>query len=148
ELKVARLVSQNLGCVLADRDLVAMATRNAAAILQWDKALGTIEPGKHADFLVVAGIDGDPYAGLIESKETDIRLVMIGGVPRQGNPKVMRALGVTKGESVTVGGQARTLFLDQATEDPAISMVSLAKATATLTDALARLPELAQALES
>jgi imidazolonepropionase-like amidohydrolase len=148
ELKVARLVSQSLGGVLADRDLVAMATRNAAAILKWDKSMGSIEPGKHADFLVVSRADGDPYAALIESMETDIRLVMIGGVPRHGEPKLMRALGVTKGESVRVGGQARTLFLDQATEDPAIGSVSLAQATATLTDALARLPELAKALET
>jgi cytosine/adenosine deaminase-related metal-dependent hydrolase len=148
ELKVARLVSRSLGGVLADVDLVAMATRNAAAILKWDKALGSIEPGKHADLLVVARADGDPYAALIESKETDLRLVMIGGVPRHGEPKLMRALGVTKGEAVSVGGQARTLFLDQATEDPAIGPVTLAEAAATLTDALARLPELSKALES
>jgi 5-methylthioadenosine/S-adenosylhomocysteine deaminase len=148
ELKVGRLVNQNWGDILTDRDLVAMATRNAAAILKWDKALGSIEAGKHADFLVVARTDGDPHAALIESKETDIRLVMIGGVPRHGEPKLMRALGVTKGEPVSVGGQARTLFLDQASEDPDIASVTLAEATATLSDALARLPDLAKALES
>jgi hypothetical protein len=148
ELKVARLVSRSLGGVLTDLDLVAMATRNAAAILKWDPALGSIEPGKHADFLVVNQTQGDSYAALIESKETDIRLVMIGGIPRYGEPTLMRALGVTKGESVSVGGQARTLFLDQVTEDPDIGSVTLAKAAATLTDALARLPALAKALES
>ena len=45
ELKVAWLYSQHvLGGLFSARDLVAMATRDAAAILKWHKALGTIEP--------------------------------------------------------------------------------------------------------
>ena len=48
ELKVAKLVSDARGTLFEDRELVAMATRNGAAILKWDKALGSIEAGKRA----------------------------------------------------------------------------------------------------
>jgi imidazolonepropionase-like amidohydrolase len=61
------------------RELVAMATRDAAAILKWHKVLGTLEPGKRADLVVFAGKTGDPYEALIHAKETSIRLVMIKG---------------------------------------------------------------------
>ena len=45
ELKVAWLYSQHLlDGLFSARDLVAMATREAAAILKWQKALGTLEP--------------------------------------------------------------------------------------------------------
>ena len=42
ELKVAWLYSKHLlGGLFSARDLLAMATRDAAAILKWGKALGT-----------------------------------------------------------------------------------------------------------
>jgi imidazolonepropionase-like amidohydrolase len=89
ELKVARLVSANLGNVFSDREIVAMATTNAASILQWDRVLGSLEAGKRADLIVVAGTSGDAYATLLEAKETDIRLVMINGVARYGLSSLM-----------------------------------------------------------
>src|SRR5205823_4861448 len=49
ELKIARLAAQTAGSNLTDYDLVASATRGAAAILRWDDKIGTLEPGKHAD---------------------------------------------------------------------------------------------------
>ncbi len=74
ELKVARLVSQAEGDVFSDRDIVSMATRQAAAILQWDAALGSLEAGKRADLLVISGATGDPYESVVTAKETSIRL--------------------------------------------------------------------------
>ena len=62
ELKVARLVSASLGNVFSDREIVAMATTNAASILQWDRVLGSLEAGKRADLIVVDGTSGDAYA--------------------------------------------------------------------------------------
>ena len=50
ELKVAWLYSQNvLNGLFSARDLVAMATRDAAAILKWKGWLGTIAAGARAD---------------------------------------------------------------------------------------------------
>jgi 5-methylthioadenosine/S-adenosylhomocysteine deaminase len=37
-----------------------MATREAAHILKWQHALGTIEAAKRADILVIEGVAGDP----------------------------------------------------------------------------------------
>lgn len=146
ELKVARLVSEELDDLFTDRDLVSLATRNAAAILKWDKVLGSLEAGKRADLLVIDGKTGDPYAALIKAKETAIRLVLINGVPRYGLPGLMKKLGAD-GENVRVGGKSRMVLLDQETQDPAVLPLSLAAARTTLTDALHNLPQLAKDLE-
>ncbi|MDQ6773241.1 MAG: amidohydrolase family protein [Candidatus Dormibacteraeota bacterium] len=139
ELKVARIYAQNAGLPLADRDLVAMATRDAAAILRWHKALGSIEAGKRADLLVVDGAAGDPYAGLISATEASIALVAIDGVPRFGRPDLMVALGAS-GEAVTVAGRAKMLYLTQSDEDPAVAAFTLSAARATLAAELAGTP--------
>jgi cytosine/adenosine deaminase-related metal-dependent hydrolase len=146
ELKVARLVSQAQGGVFSDREIVSMATRQAAAILQWDKVLGTLEAGKRADLLVIEGKSGDPYAALLQTKETAVRLVMINGVARYGMPSLMGHLGAA-GESIRIGGRSRMLFLRQATADPAVAAVPLREARDTLRDAFRRMPELARKLE-
>ena len=147
ELKVAWLYSQHmLGGLFGARDLVAMATRDAAAIIKWQKALGTLEPGKRADIVVIDGKQGDPYEALIKAKETSIRLVMINGVARYGVPDLMDALG-SKGETLSVGGAKRRLFLQQATADPDVDPVSLSKARSTLSAAFHDLPKLARELE-
>lgn len=145
ELKVALLWSATNG-VFTPREIVAMATRTAAAILGWHAALGSLEPGKRADVLVIDGTAKDVYTHLIEARELDVALVLINGVPRYGRPDLMDALGAG-GEAVAVGGAARRLFLEQRTADPLVANVSLAKATALLKAALADLPRLARELE-
>ena len=148
ELKVAWLYSHHvLDDLFSARDIVAMVTRDAAAILKWQSALGTLEPGKHADLCVIDGVDGDPYDALIHARETQIRLVMIEGVARYGLPALMHALHAD-GEPIRVGGQPRALFLQDADADPDVDAVSLSAATSALVQALHTLPELARALEA
>lgn len=147
ELKVAWLYAQHLlGGLFSARDLVAMATRDAAAILKWDKALGSLEPGKRADLVVFAGKTGDPYETLIAAKETAIRLVMINGVARYGMPGLMKTLGA-QGETLRVGGLARCLYLAQQTADPDVASLTLGAARTALRQALRQLPALALELE-
>jgi cytosine/adenosine deaminase-related metal-dependent hydrolase len=147
ELKVAWLYSQHLlDGRFSARDLLAMATRDAAAILKWDRVLGSLGSGKRADLLVIAGKTGDPYEALIKAKETAIRLVMINGVARYGMPSLMVALGA-KGETLRVRGAARQLFLEQQSADPDVANVSLSEARTALTKAFRDLPKLAQELE-
>lgn len=147
ELKVAWLYSQHmLAGLFSTRDLVAMATRDAARILKWDKALGTIEDGKRADLLVLDGVAADPYNALLHARETDLRLVMINGVARYGVSALMRALA-PNGETVRVGGQTRRLFLTQETADPDIAQVSLSEATETLRKGLRKIAKLAKEME-
>ena len=148
ELKVAWLYSHHvLHDLFSARDIVAMVTRDAAAILKWHAALGTLEAGKHADLCVIAGTDGDPYDALIHAPETGISLVMIEGVARYGLPALMHALHAD-GEKMSVGGQARQLFLEDGDGDPDVAAVSLSAATSALAQALHTLPELARALEA
>ena len=148
ELKVAWLYSQHvLDGLFSARELVAMVTRDAAAILKWHKAIGTLEPGKRADLVVFAGKTGDPYEALIQAKETSIRLVMINGVARYGMPSLLDSLGV-KGETLRVGGTTRRLFLKQETADPDVAAVSMSAAKTALRRAFRDLPKLARELEA
>ncbi|MDM0015034.1 amidohydrolase family protein [Variovorax sp. J22P168] len=147
ELKVAWLYSKHLlDGAFSARDLVAMATRDAAAILKWEGALGSLEAGKRADLLVVGGTAGDPYEALVKARETSINLVMINGIARYGLPATMKALGAS-GESFKVGGKTRTLFLEQATGDPDVAKLSLSAARTALKNAFRQLPDLARAIE-
>jgi len=146
ELKVARLFSEASGGIFSDRDLVTMATRGAAGILQWEQVAGSLEAGKRADLLVIAGQSGDPYEQLLRAKETSIHLVMINGIARYGTPDLMQQLS-PGGEALRVGGQDRVVFLQQATADPDVAAIELGEAQDTLTEALQDLPTLAKALE-
>lgn len=147
ELKVAFLHDQHaLNGLFGARALVAMATREAARILKWQHALGTIEAAKRADLLVVEGVAGDPYDALIRAKETSIRLVVINGVARYGVPEVMAQL-VPSDQTVRVGGQTRRLFLRQETADPDVATVSLRTATTLLRQAFRDIKKLARDLE-
>lgn len=146
ELKVARTVSQHLNGLFSDREIVEMATVNAASILKWEKVIGSLKEGMRADMLVMAGTSGDPYEALLNASEKDIQLVLINGTARYGTPSLMRECGAA-GESVRVGGTARQVFLEQKTGDPVVGKISLGGARATLQDALSRLPDLAKELE-
>lgn len=148
ELKIAWLHSRHMLDGLFDaRDLVAMATREAAAILKWDKALGTLQPGRRADLLIIDGTAGDPYEALVKAKETSIRLVMVNGLARYGTPGMMRALGA-EGETLRVGGRLRYLNLEQPTADPDVAAVSLKQACRILREAFRNLPALAREVET
>jgi len=141
ELKVAKLVSDRLGGVFDDVDLVAMVTANPAATLGWDAQVGSVEAGKLADLLVLDDRTGDPYARLVNARETAVKLVVIGGVPRYGQTTLMGRFGVG-GEDRRVGASRRTLFLEEDDVDPVVGALSLGQAEDLLADGLARLPEL------
>jgi cytosine/adenosine deaminase-related metal-dependent hydrolase len=147
ELKVAWLYSQHaLNGLLTARDLVAMATRDAARILKWEGVVGTIAAGARADLLVINGATGDPFDTIIRAKETDIRLVMVNGVARYGAPEVM-ALLAPEDQTVSVAGQSRRLFLKQTTGDPDVAAVTLRTATTKLREALLTIAKLARETE-
>jgi 5-methylthioadenosine/S-adenosylhomocysteine deaminase len=141
ELKVAKLVSDAENVFDHDREMIAMATREAARILRWDASLGTLEPAKRADLIVVDGRSGDPYDALLHADERSLRLVMIGGVPRFGLPTVLERLGAP-GEEISVGGRKRVLNLKQETADPVVGELEYGEARTRLRDALAHLKEL------
>jgi 5-methylthioadenosine/S-adenosylhomocysteine deaminase len=139
ELKAARVYSQGNGNLLSDEQLVRMATLEAAEILGWDKVVGSLEVGKRADLVVVAGQDdGAPVSPLFTGDERTVQLVVINGTPRYGTPALMATDGPGL-ESITVGGEPRVLYLTQSTGDPDVAALSFAGAKAKLTDALKNL---------
>jgi hypothetical protein len=148
ELKVARVYSQNNANFFTDDQIVRLATSTGAQILGWDKTLGTLEVGKRADLIVVAGQnDAAPVAPVFAGDERTVQLVAINGTPRYGTPALM----VTDGpglEKLTIGGEQRVLYLTQATEDPEVAALSYADAQAKLADALQNIKEIRLEQES
>jgi 5-methylthioadenosine/S-adenosylhomocysteine deaminase len=143
ELKVASIAARDLPG-FDDKALLAMATIDAAKILHWDHLIGSIETGKRADLMVIAGKPADPYGTFFKTPETDIVLVLINGVPRFGTADLFQRVGLT-GETIQLDGQTRRLNLAQTTADPDVESVSFAQAQETLTQTLQKLPELAHA---
>lgn len=148
ELKVAQIYSQNNANVFSAAELTHLATMAGAEILGWDKLVGSIELGKRADLLVVAGQnDGDPHAALFAGDERQVQLVVINGTPRYGTPATMVADGQDL-ELLAVGGEQRVLYLKQETEDPEVSALTFAQAQAKLKDALHNIKEIRLEQES
>lgn len=60
---------EELGRVLAPDEIVATLTRNAAVFLELDDEIGTLEPGKIADIIIV---DGDPLADISDLSRIEV----------------------------------------------------------------------------
>jgi 5-methylthioadenosine/S-adenosylhomocysteine deaminase len=146
ELKIAKLVSDELGGLFRDREILQMATGNAARILKWDRLVGSIEAGKRADLLALFGRKGDPYEMLLKSRESSIVLVTIDGVPRYGQSRLMEFFGGGT-EQWQVANAKRTLNLKQETADPIVGALTLREARDRLRNGMRRIAGLAKALE-
>lgn len=145
ELKAAQACNLVAGEPFAARDIVAMATRNAAKILKWERGLGSLEAGKRADLVVVRGRHDDPYMQLIGADETRIGLVVIDGVRRYGLRSLMpddRGL-----ERWSLCSRPRRLDLRGTDLDPLSAQLTLRKTAARLKRGLKRLKQLARDLE-
>ncbi|TDO11668.1 cytosine/adenosine deaminase-related metal-dependent hydrolase [Mycobacterium sp. BK086] len=118
ELKVAWLRVQQV-TPAAERfgfeDLAKAVTVSGAAAAGWEDQLGTIEAGKLADFVVLDATHEDPYENLVRATEREVRLVVVGGVPRYGDHDVMQAAGISaaSAERLVVGGRKKRLHLHQ-----------------------------------
>jgi cytosine/adenosine deaminase-related metal-dependent hydrolase len=62
-----------------------MVTRNAARAFRMDKEIGTLEPGKLADILVIRQRDDDPWTSLVGTRFEDIELLVQEGTPVLGS---------------------------------------------------------------
>jgi cytosine/adenosine deaminase-related metal-dependent hydrolase len=143
ELKAARLAGAAAGGVFTDAELVAMATCDAAKILRWDRALGTLAAGFKADVTAVTGTSGDPYTTLIDATDEDLAVVVVDGVARYGRTALMKALRPRAGGALETGvaGIPATHAVDLARDDPdpAVGNLELADAAAIIAKALSAL---------
>jgi hypothetical protein len=148
ELKVAHIYSEHNGNVFSEEELVRMATATAAEILDWNARVGSLEAGKRADLIVVAGQDDQrPYAPLFAGDERHVQLVSLKGTPRYGTPLLLAGDGADI-EQFRVGGDDRVLYLKQDREDPDVAALGLADAAAKLKDALKNIKQLRLEQES
>lgn len=139
ELKIAKIVSDQSGGLFSNEELVRMATSSPAKMIQWDQFIGSVEPGKVADLLVLNGKSADPYGQLISARESDIALVLIGGQVRLGEAALVQHAPASQ-ETVKIGGKDYTLDLN-IVADP-LAGVSYAAAHTKLQTGLANMPQL------
>lgn len=65
---------------LTARDAVWMATREGARALGLEREIGSIEPGKRADLILIEAQGPDPYSTIVyTSRGTNVRLTMVDG---------------------------------------------------------------------
>jgi len=107
-----RYNAKSLNGAISDAALVAMATINPARLAGVDRQLGSIEPGKLADLVVVKRRGANAYQALLTATPGGIQLVMIGGEPLYGDRALMRLLlpGATL-EDLTICGQPKSLHI-------------------------------------
>jgi 5-methylthioadenosine/S-adenosylhomocysteine deaminase len=141
ELKVARHVVETQDANFTSRDLVRAVTVNAAAVVGWQAYLGVLKRNAMADILVIDGTGGDPYDQLIDATEAAVKLVIVHGIARYGDPGLMQALDASPGhprELLTVAGAQKAFQLFRADSDLADQTVKGSRDI--LRDAMSDLP--------
>jgi 5-methylthioadenosine/S-adenosylhomocysteine deaminase len=144
ELTYASLWSQSHGHLFSDRDLVRMATVNAAALAGNSGRLGSLEPGHIADLLVISReIPGatpapqrhDAWWTLTHASPAQVELVAVAGQPVYGDSKYLLDRSTHQVETLSICGVDKGLLLtgahgraDAAGETWAATSLSLANA--------------------
>jgi len=146
ELKVAWVISEELGGLFKPRELCEMVTATPAGILGWQDHVGTLGAGKLADLIVVDDTTGDPYEKLIRARETSLTLVVIGGIPRVGQQRLMGKFDHVQREVIEVGHSKRILDLTPQPGEVDLGL-TLDDAKRRLADTLENLPDRAQELD-
>ena len=115
ELTYASLWNQTHGHLFSDRDLVQMATVNAAQLSGNADHLGSLAPGHIADLLVIAPDPAtsthDAWWTLTHANPAQIALVTVAGQPLYGDTALLRPPFTAKSETLSVCGANKSLIL-------------------------------------
>jgi cytosine/adenosine deaminase-related metal-dependent hydrolase len=114
ELNYASLWNQTQASPpFTERDLVMMATANAAELVDLSAQIGSLAAGHAADLIVLRKSDRDPhhdaYWMITHSSPEDLELVVIRGRALYGDPALMEPFGPTSTEKLQVCGAAKVL---------------------------------------
>ncbi|MGC1294233.1 MAG: amidohydrolase family protein [Alloacidobacterium sp.] len=137
ELNYASVWNQTQPSVpFTERDLVMMATSNAASLVGLQDYVGSLEPGHAADLIVVRNTGKarakDAYWSLTHASPEDVELVMIGGVATYGDPQLMRQVSNSPAETLRVCGVEKNISFTSEKQQPG----SFAETESKLEDAL------------
>lgn len=104
---------------LSSAQLLALVSTDAARLLRLD-GRGHLQPGAHADLLIVEDRGGDPAVNLFGLQRSDIRAVVRDGVPRIADPDFAAWFALAGIEAVPVLLDGRPKLLASALADPAL----------------------------
>lgn len=99
------------------RQLCEMVASNTAAACGLAGRYGIIRQGWNAGLVVVDGNWGDPYMALIAARPRTVKMTVVDGMPRYGDPPLLQALGIT-GETFNAWGV--TKMLNTAVDHPLV----------------------------
>ncbi len=88
----AQFDDDNNGDAFTDRELVDMATVNAAAALKSDGRIGSFRPGLEADLAIFDATERRQYRAIIEGEPATVALVMRSGLPLYGDSATVEPL--------------------------------------------------------
>jgi 5-methylthioadenosine/S-adenosylhomocysteine deaminase len=96
-----------------ERDLVLMATSNAAELVNLSSQLGSLAPGHAADLIVLRksdlGPEHDAYWTITHSSPQDLKLVVIGGRALYGDPSLVQPFSPVSTETLQLCGTTKAL---------------------------------------
>ena len=110
--KVAKKFSADfLNNSVSSKDLIRMATIDAAKIFGIEKEVGTIEPGKRSDFIVFEDNYSDPFDNFINLLPEDYSMVIHKGNMIIGNDEFRRtSVDFSRYSEVKLNGASKLLF--------------------------------------
>lgn len=112
ELNYASLWNQTQATPpFTERDLVMMATANAAELVNLSGQIGSLAPGHAADVIVLRKGEGshDAYWMVTHSSPQDVELVVVGGRALYGDAALMEPFGVARSETLQICGVSKKL---------------------------------------
>ncbi len=116
ELNYASMWNQTQAPPLfTERELVLMATANAAKLVNLSDEIGSLAAGHAADLIVIrkdGGSKHDAYWTLTHSTPQDVYLVVIGGNALYGDPALMEQYSSAPMEKLMICGAAKSLAVD------------------------------------
>lgn len=96
--------------VFTDRELVNLATSNAAALSGYGDVLGTLEPGMAADIVIWDAAVNVGYQAILQATNKDVVLVLRGGTPLYGDEALIGTLAAADNcEILDVCGRTKRL---------------------------------------
>lgn len=104
--------AEHLNNAITAKDLVKMATMDAAKIFGIEKITGTIVPGKSSDFIVFADNGSDPFENFINLLPKEYSMVLHKGNMIVGNDEFRRlsSIDFSRYSEVKLDGVSKLLF--------------------------------------